>query len=160
MDDIKLRVASAYHSASIQNFAHHTTQCLKDYARVSLYGALALVTTIWSAVVLYNRFKSRNVPPRPRSPDLEKPQPVGIDSSKTKFAMEKPGGTTSPIHSSQTPKLTTCSLETLRLQATTCTSLPQLVPHRDQAPSIPSLPTEVLHHHGPPQHELGRVDRT
>lgn len=159
MDNIKFRIARACHPANIQKLAHEAIQWLREHARLSLYSALALVTIIWAAFVLYNRFKSRNVRSRSRSLDLEKRQPTRTDSSKTKFAMEKPGGKTDPTIPSQSLQANCISLEIFRLQASTRSSLPQLVRHRNQTPPLPALPTQVLHHHGTAQHGLGRVDR-
>lgn len=62
------------------------SQWLRTNAKVSLYGALALVIT-WAAIVLHSRFKKPSF--QSRSPNLEKPQPV------PKFVMEKPGGKSS-----------------------------------------------------------------
>ena len=98
MDDIKFRITTACHRQNIQNLAHQMAQWLRNNATVSLYVPLALVTTIWATVTLYNRFKSRSAPSR--SPRLEKLQPVRTESSTTRFAMETPGGMcTLPVHS-------------------------------------------------------------
>jgi len=94
MDNINFRITTAYHPENIQKLAQQMPQWLSDNVRASLCGALALVATTWTAVVLYNRFRNRNAPFQSRSPNFEKLQPVRTDNGKgkTKFAMEKPGG--------------------------------------------------------------------
>jgi hypothetical protein len=92
MDDIKARIGRICHPENIRKSAHSVVHLTQQNARASLYGSLAVITIIWTLVIVYKRFSSHNAPSRPRTPDLEKPQPMRTDSSKTKFAMEKPGG--------------------------------------------------------------------
>ena len=92
MDDIKARIGKICHPENIRKSAHSVVYLTQQNVRASLYGTLAMITIIWVLVIVYKRFGSRNVPSRPRTPDLEKPQTLRTESSKTKFAMEKPGG--------------------------------------------------------------------
>jgi hypothetical protein len=92
MDDIKARIGRICHPENIRKSVHSVVHLTQQNARASLYGSLAVITIIWALVIVYKRFSGHNAPSRPRTPDLEKPQPMRTDSSKTKFAMEKPGG--------------------------------------------------------------------
>lgn len=92
MDDFKTKIGRICHLENIQSSSHAVAHLRHQNLRASLYGSLAMIAIIWALVVAYKRFGSHNAPSRPRTPDLEKPQSLRVDSSKTKFAMEQPGG--------------------------------------------------------------------
>lgn len=92
MDDIKAQIGRICYPENIRKSAHNVVHLTQQNARASLYGSLTVITIIWALVIAYKHFSSRDAPSRPRTPDLEKPQPLQTDSSKSKFAMEKPGG--------------------------------------------------------------------
>ena len=99
MDDIKVQIRRICHPENIRKSAHSVVHLTQQNAKASLYASLAAITIIWALVIAYKHFGNRNTPSRPRTPDLEKPQSLRTDGSKTKFAMEKPGGRKSfPLH--------------------------------------------------------------
>ena len=92
MDGIKAQIGRICHPENIQKSAHTVVHLAQQNVRASLYGSLAAITLIWALVIAYKRFGSHDALSRPRTPDLEKPQPLRTDNNKIKFAMEMPGG--------------------------------------------------------------------
>lgn len=83
---------TACHLNNIQERANQMPQWPEDHVRLTMYGALAVITIIWAVVVLYSRFRSQETPFQARPPDLDKPRFARADGGGTGFAIEKPGG--------------------------------------------------------------------
>jgi len=92
MDDIKLWARNACNAKHIKLASENITRTTRENPKGIVYSVLFIIAFFWLSAKAVRRLRSQNLPSRPRTPDLEKPQHARQDSSKSKFAMEQPGG--------------------------------------------------------------------
>ncbi|EON65575.1 hypothetical protein W97_04813 [Coniosporium apollinis CBS 100218] len=91
MDSLRVWARHVCEPEQLRAAAHQVRQQTQQNPRAALYGLLLTIAAIWACITAIQRLKARRLPPRPRSPDPEKPPGTPKPASKFKAAMREPG---------------------------------------------------------------------